>query len=357
MKTNEIITALSLEPTKQRRLHASILAEIYQQLKAIKDDVLSIDIVPKDFVFGQRGDTKTNWYDHTFEWYVIDKGDTMPGEKWTIKTKTGTYSISIPTGNTVYLGFASLFPTFITPVIQSKLIPEYSLILEDKILSEVFKAMRFIKFCKFQDWKNCVCIQIKSGKVNVLSSDGHILYKSLSFDVDFKDSEILLNINDLKKAFQKNRKMLCIEWFNDKILLNEIVTDKADFNAPDYNSVIPDYKNSIEVNRKEFINALTLVELTANKVTHQVNLHINGSIQISAEEIYFGHEGSTFVNYVRKDTIDFDYSVSAKYLLNGLKALDSKTVEIYSDGQSNKAIQLANKSEAAKILLMPIMPH
>lgn len=356
MKANEIINALGLSKTKQRSAHASQLAEIYKHLQSIKQDVLSVDVTSKEFAYSQRCDLVYQGWNEPRKWEIVDKGDIMPGERWTIKTKTGAYTVSLPTVNAVYYAFAALFPAFISPVATvDSIAADRTLILDKQIVKEITKAMHFVKIDKLGTFVNCVCIRVKSGIAHIISTDRTILYKSLPLALDYPDGDLLLNAEDLKRAFLKDKTSLCIEVYNDRILLNGVTTVKQDFEAPNYDNVIPDYKKSVEVNRKQLYKAVSLISLSANKWTKQVNLHINGAIQVSAEDLDFSHESSTVVKYERKDTIDFDVSVNAKYLLSALKALDTDTVEIYSDGAKDKCIGVGNKSEVAKVLIMPIM--
>jgi hypothetical protein len=54
MKTNDIITAIGFPVTKTRREHATTLSEIYKHLASIKQDVLSVDVEVKEFIYAQK---------------------------------------------------------------------------------------------------------------------------------------------------------------------------------------------------------------------------------------------------------------------------------------------------------------
>jgi len=109
MKQIEILTAFGIgKPNTTERMHAKTLSEIFAMIASMLCNIMSVVIESREFHFGQIWDTPIDRDAKPFS-----EGTKMEGEKWIVKTKTGTYSFSLPTGNLFYFAFCDLLKNFV----------------------------------------------------------------------------------------------------------------------------------------------------------------------------------------------------------------------------------------------------
>ena len=78
--------------------------------------------------------------------------------------------------------------------------------------------------------------------------------------------------------------------FDNTVLVCRLIDGKY----PNYEAVIPKKNpNKLTIDRETFLNTVRRVAIFANKTTHQVRLHINGSqLAVSAEDLDFANEAN-----------------------------------------------------------------
>jgi len=362
MKTNEILIALNIKKaTMSQKSHCKSLAELFAMVRDLKDQVINVVIEAKDFYLGQTSRYFTRSYSDTTKERSIDiEGDKLPGEKWTIETLTGTYKISLPTQNSFYKSFCDLLPQFAPKV--NNLISDRAnleLLFTGEILEQIKTS---IPFALAKDpWDRIsmqnIKLEMSSQKIKIVATDGcKLITAELTDSFNDHEGEILLPAKELKTALNGKKDLIVCLFKTGEVFtkgtLNGVQFDYLDSDQryPAYNNVIPTYSDFVEVNRKELIRGIKQVLPYANRVTHQVNLHVNGSILLNTEDMDFLSECNCDITYEQKTTPDFDLSFNGKYLLDCLAANSSKTVKMYTDGITSRPALFDN------VLLMPYLP-
>lgn len=128
---------------------------------------------------------------------------------------------------------------------------------------------------------------------------------------------------------------------------------------PNYNAVIPmDNDKILLANRKELINAVKTVSLSANKSTNQIRFALNGICQISAEDIDLGHEQKEYVkDFVFSQNEIFEIGFNGKFVLELLKGMDCEQVKIEMSSPTRAALFIPmelNRNEQFLSLICPI---
>lgn len=142
--------------------------------------------------------------------------------------------------------------------------------------------------------------------------------------------------------------------FDNIVLVCRLIDGKY----PNYEAVIPKKNpNKLTIDRATFLNSVRRVSIFANKTTHQVRLHINGSqVTISAEDLDFANEAKESLpcGYEGEEmTIGFN----SRFLLDMLNNLGSDTVVLEMSAPNRAGILLPGEGgEAGEDILMLVMP-
>lgn len=364
MKQIEVLTAFGIgKPNTTERMHAKTLSEIFAMIASMLCNIMSVVIESREFHFGQIWGTPIYRDAKPFS-----EGTKMEGEKWIVKTKTGTYSFSLPTGNLFYFAFCDLLKDFVPGYMKKEIQADITMVLDGLILNEVKKAMSLIRFDELRASMNNVHLTFKGRSIEIVGTDGHKLYVSESDYAKItmrtqpmpKNTLILLlPFNELKKAIQVNKSKLVIELvFNGKEIsngfLNGVKFEHCNDKPIEYKNIIPKYQEFVEVNIKELIEGIKQVLPTANKFTNKIDFHFNGQIDLHTHDLDFKQGTDVRINYVQKTNQDYEISFNGKYLLECLNTMNDKkalrqTVKIYSNGRPNKAVMFDSNC-----LLMPI---
>lgn len=349
----EVLSALQVvKPTPKQKEHAKTLADIFVMIKELAPKVVDVERKENEFYFGREYSYKT-W---NSERYVSIDGITMKGELWTIKTLSGSYTVSLPIDNPLYYAFCNLFTQFVSAQTKPESItPDRIFVFSKEPTTEVKKAMKFIVFDRLQDSMNNVHVKVKDGYVEIMGTNGTKLYRSgfLYYDESEKDITFLLPIESLKAANIKDSLTIGLYFDRDTItkgVVNGVSFDHCQASPLQYDNVIPEYYDFVQFNKKELIQVIKSVLPTANKVTHAINFYFNGAIQVSAEDLYFSYENDVRIPYSKKTCKDFKIAFNGKLLLDCLNSIDGNLVRLYSNGENNKPIVIDNKA-----LLMPVV--
>ena len=360
MKSTEILNHLQVSINKNTLAHAGQLSKIYEHLKSIKKEVLKFDTFEIDLKFGPG--------EHdSFE-------ATLKADIITFYTLNGCYTATVPKNNAFYDLFTSLLPGFNANQCNSMQLNR-NLIAGVEYIPELvlnLDAINDIKIaCSYTNQKELfnvnyrsVCINIIEGnQFEIVGSNGHILYKSQKYDIGYyiKPMQIIIPVEDIKKVLSTKPNAININIFYDNrtkettFHLNNvrttILTAHKYFN---YNAVTPVYHNYLEFNKTELQKAIKLVQSAANKHTHAIKFHLNGSIELIASDLDFETESKAKIDYLIKTFPDTDIAFNAKYLNVILNSLKDKNLKMYTEGQNNRSVILKGASGAMS-LLFPLM--
>ncbi len=354
MKANEILNVLGLKkPNQVEKAHAKKLSDIFGLMASFKPvQFLEVKIEPaQGFTFGSYSTEGNRWNKPE----QVQSELKMDAMRVTVKTVTGQYVQNIPTTPDIYLPFLKLFPSHLIaqPIKKEYQKADIELYFSEAQTEVIKRAAKFVCKNDFRPALNCVFIEVKNGLVNIAATDAHKLFTESFRDTIglLPDGIFLLPGKDVTKV----KKELFVEFFKGEHKIetgkiNGLSFDVVNDPYPNYMKVWPQYDKYVECDRKELINAVKGQLPFANKITHQIKFHFNGSVAISAEDLDFANESGVKIPYSFKTTPDFEIGFNGKFLLESLSTLQDKTVKIYSDGKPSKAVVL-DKS----IVLVPLM--
>jgi DNA polymerase-3 subunit beta len=180
--------------------------------------------------------------------------------------------------------------------------------------------------------------------------------KAASFIVPKKPLNLLKNTlastnADVQVEFNENNAAFR---FDNIVLVCRLIDGKY----PNYEAVIPKVNpNKLTIDRATFLSSIRRVSIFANKTTHQVRFHINGSqLTVSAEDLDFANEASEKLtcSYEGEEiTIGFN----SRFILDMLNNLDTEQVILEMSAPNRAGILLPGEpGEHGEDILMLVMP-
>lgn len=121
---------------------------------------------------------------------------------------------------------------------------------------------------------------------------------------------------------------------------------------PDYSVVVPQFETKMTFERKGLIKLVKQILPATNKITSQINFHLNGNISAKGCDIDFGFESEASIEYLSKNFKDCDIAFNGKMLNECLSSFKDTNLNFYSNGNKHQAAIISNDSES--ILLMPL---
>jgi DNA polymerase III subunit beta len=158
------------------------------------------------------------------------------------------------------------------------------------------------------------------------------------------NAEVTVEFNENNAAFR----------FDNTVMVCRLIDGKY----PNYEAVIPKTNpNKLTIDRQTFLSSIRRVSIFANKTTHQVRLHINGSqLTISAEDLDFANEA--------KETLTCDYQgeeitigFNSRFLMDMLNNIGTEHVVLEMSAPNRAGILLPGEAgEVGEDILMLVMP-
>jgi DNA polymerase III sliding clamp (beta) subunit (PCNA family) len=133
----------------------------------------------------------------------------------------------------------------------------------------------------------------------------------------------------------------------------ELYPEFTGANFPNYKVVMPDYENYMAFDRAEMMQEIKKVLPSANRSTNQVSFHLNGSIELAAQDVDFSFESTGKLPYIKKTFPDTDIAFNGKMFCECLAAFKDSTLKMYTEGRPDRCILLQNSNET--VLLMPLL--
>ena len=158
------------------------------------------------------------------------------------------------------------------------------------------------------------------------------------------NAEVTIEFNENNAAFR----------FDNTILVCRLIDGKY----PNYEAVIPKTNpNKLTIDRQTFLSSIRRVAIFANKTTHQVRLHINGSqLTISAEDLDYANEAN------EKLTCDYQgeeitIGFNSRFLVDMLNNIGTEHVNLEMSAPNRAGILLPGETgEVGEDILMLVMP-
>ncbi|MDP2806132.1 MAG: DNA polymerase III subunit beta [Gallionellaceae bacterium] len=208
---------------------------------------------------------------------------------------------------------------------------------------------------------NGVLLVIENNIIRLIATDGHRLaYVSASIENEGPKKEVILSrktVNELSKLLSNNEDPIELELaekqvritFADIVLTSKVIDGKF----PDYERVIPNYTNHLQLDRLTIVQALQRAAILSNEkfrgvrfVLTEKNLRIisSNSEQEEAQE--------DIENEYHGPALDIGFNVN--YLLDGLNNTPAQEVT-FSFGDPNSSILITVPGEEEfKYVVMPM---
>jgi hypothetical protein len=348
MKTELILKQLNLGLTRANKVHISKLIEVVKMLQSIKNEVLSFERTETEILIGREvSRTQYGWHSEP-QITVLIEGEKKPAEKITVRTKTGFYSQIVPVNCDLHRAFCSLLGVNVVESVKEGLIISKEVFSSLKLAQKIAKTKNIYR----SDFKN-VRLTCESNELQIIATDGHRLLRK-THKVESNDLDIFISADNLKHVNQGST----IRQEGKNYFIDSLFVESEEVNFPDYRNVWPEYTGQIEVNRLQLIEALKQARVTANKVTKQIKLHLNGKIDIQSADLDFGQDSIATCYYQSKTLPDFDICFNADFLIDGIEAFKQTgnglkdTVKISHSGVNYKNPFLIDDC----YLLMPVQP-
>jgi DNA polymerase-3 subunit beta len=210
-------------------------------------------------------------------------------------------------------------------------------------------------------------VEMKNDFVNFVATDANKLVRYQRKDIKPQVEHGFIipkkPLNLLKTALPNDETPVVIDYnqknvffsFGDTDLICRLLEEKY----PDYAAVIPtNNENKININRMDFLSAISRIGIFASKTTHQVRLKVMGSqLVLSAEDIEMANEAMEQLS-CEFDGEDMEIGFNARFLKEMLSTLDGESVQIQLS-QPNRAGLLVplskDEHEDVTMLIMPMM--
>jgi len=158
------------------------------------------------------------------------------------------------------------------------------------------------------------------------------------------NAEVTIEFNENNAAFR----------FDNTLLVCRLIDGKY----PNYEAVIPKTNpNKLTIDRASFLSSIRRVAIFANKTTHQVRLHINGSqLTVSAEDLDFANEANEKLTCSYEgDEIMIGFN--SRFLMDMLNNISAEHVVLEMSAPNRAGILLPGEpGEPGEDVLMLVMP-
>ncbi len=248
------------------------------------------------------------------------------------------------------------------PVLASRLDSAKSFTISQSKLKYLLNSIQYSMAQQdVRYYLNGVLLLVESNLLKVVATDGHRLaYNAGEIQGLHERQELILPrkaVLELCKLLLDTEDLVKIEFTQQQLKASfsgvTLITKVIEGKFPDYERVIPNYTNHLEINRQIVQQALQRAAILSNEkfrgvrfVLTEKNLSIisNNSEQEEAqEEIQTNYQG---------EALDIGFNVN--YLMDGLNNLTSDTAT-FSFGDPNSSILISTKSNADfKYVVMPM---
>ena len=204
-------------------------------------------------------------------------------------------------------------------------------------------------------------MEIKDGIGSFVALDGYRLaLRSIPINID-EEVKIVIParaLNELNKILDENDEELTITIAPGHVIFNMGETSLSsrllEGQFLNYNDIIrKDHKTNIIVDRKDFQDSLERASLLANEqkanlvklnvLEDQLIIKSNSEIGDVNEQIVSKHQGEVL-----------NIAFNSKYILDGIKVIDSEEVELYFMGSLNPCIIKPIGDENYTYLVLPV---
>lgn len=218
-----------------------------------------------------------------------------------------------------------------------------------------------------------VNLSFNKNSIKSAATDGHRLAVLSLQDVILSDNESKIyenievtlpsrSLREVERFLSSCKSDTEISFFYDQgqvvfISSDQIVTSRTlDGTYPNYNQLIPDeFQHTLELDRKSFILALDRISVLAEQHNNVIKISTNKkesvlNITAEAQDLGSGFE-SIPINF---DSDDIEIAFNARYLLEGLKIIDTDIILLKFNAPTTPAI--FTPSDDSKQFIYLVMP-
>lgn len=228
--------------------------------------------------------------------------------------------------------------------------------LPPEALQAIKTAAKFVSTDDLRPAMTCVVLEINKGKMLVVATDAHRLFKSRHFEVTGPAGSFtyLMPASALKRLPKSVKEdFMLYELEDGRVNLLEQFVSLWDARFPDWKVVVPKYETGVTFEKDNFVSCVKQVLPFCNKSTSQVNIDINGQLQFAAQDIDFSFEGGVRARYLKKDMPDTVIGFNGHFLVEAMAAFKSQEVTMLSEGGPTKAAIFTDGID--EVLVMPLM--
>lgn len=358
MKTTQILKALNLVSNQYTRNHCSKLADIFSLLKEIKKDITEVLLLESELVYIGKT-TEIKYRNREIVKEIVSNGIEMKGQKIQVTFTKGVYTFTLPTDNEFYFAVCELLEITGAKKETVKETVLQSISVDANIIKAIGKAAKFVSKDNFRPAFTTICLHFKDGKVKVVATDAHRLFYSRDFLADnVGEMKVLIasnfaEISKIKVDKTDTLPLLTIDLTNEnKAIIGGVKCELlSNIDYPNYEQVIPSYKDAMQFDKKSLIAGIKEVLPYSNKST--VIFHLNGAIQMMAQDVDFSFETEKTIKYISKDFIDTDIAFNGKFLIECLSTFKASELSMYHNGSPFEGAIFTDGID--NCLLMPLM--
>lgn len=278
------------------------------------------------------------------------------GCKIKVSLQTGSYTFPVPVGTPFYREVCNILglPLENQEPAEKPVIKRMFTMPAD-VLQAIRSATTFASKDDLRPAMTCVMLEINEGKMLVVATDAHRLFKSREFEVAGPPGQYnyLLPVSALRRLPKAvNEDFTIYELKGEKVGICGLTIELMDARFPDWKVVMPKYESGVTFNRWDMIDAVKNTLPYANKSTGQINFNFNGEILISAQDIDFSFETSNRMRYLNKTMEDLVIAFNGKFFIEALNTF--KTDEVLFQGETPTRAGILTDGQDT-VLIMPLM--
>ncbi len=248
------------------------------------------------------------------------------------------------------------------PKVSEQLQNSTTIEIEQKLFKKLLGSVQYAMAQQdIRYYLNGVLLVIDGDLIKLIATDGHRLaYTSAKLDKEHTKREVILSrktVNELFKLLADSEEKLKLELAEKQVRITfadiTLTTKVIDGKFPDYDRVIPNYTNHLNLDRQTILQALQRAAILSNEkfrgvrfVMTEKNMRIISSNSEQEEAL------EDIENEYHGPALDIGFNVN--YLLDGLSNTNTQEIT-FSFGDSNSSILITVPgNEDFKYVVMPM---
>ena len=248
------------------------------------------------------------------------------------------------------------------PLISDQLTNSTKISLKQGLLKKLIGLVQYAMAQQdIRYYLNGVLLLIEGDQIRLIATDGHRLaYVSSKIENKYEKYEVILSrktVNELSKLLIDSEDTVDLELSEKQVSVsfsNIVLTSKIiDGKFPDYERVIPNYTNHLNLDRITILQALQRVAILSNEKFRGVRFVLTEkTLKIISSNSEQEEAQEEIENDYHGPALDIGFNVN--YLLDGLNSTPSQLVT-FSFGDPNSSILITVSGENEyKYVVMPM---